>query len=60
MIGGCGVCPIYDTKYYDFVKQMESELELSLQFIANERLVQCIDKKETVDPKQPCKPYRDV
>ncbi|CAJ2661095.1 unnamed protein product [Trifolium pratense] len=57
MIRGCGVCPIYDTEYFDFIKQMELELEFTLQSIANERLVQCSDKKETLDPKQPCKKF---
>ncbi|GAU22014.1 hypothetical protein TSUD_111540 [Trifolium subterraneum] len=55
MIRGCGVCPIYDTEYFDFIKQME--LEFTLQSIANERSVQCSDKKETLNPKQPCKKF---
>ncbi|AES67842.2 disease resistance-like protein DSC1 isoform X1 [Medicago truncatula] len=57
MIRGCGVCPIYDTEYFDFIKQMELELEMTLQSIANERSAQCNDKKEKLGPKQPCKKF---
>ncbi|CAL0324079.1 unnamed protein product [Lupinus luteus] len=42
MIKGCGVCPIYDSEYHDFIKQME--LDLTLQ-------------NETQYLKQKCKTF---
>ncbi|KAK7383283.1 hypothetical protein VNO78_28957 [Psophocarpus tetragonolobus] len=55
MIKGCGVCPIYDTEYENFIKQMELELELTLQSIAAKMSCACPDKEETLPPKQECK-----
>lgn len=58
VIKGCGVCPIYDAEYVDFVKQMELELEFTLQSIAAEMSVACSsDKKETLASKQPCRKF---
>nr|KYP58388.1 Putative disease resistance protein At4g11170 family [Cajanus cajan] len=55
MIKGCGVCPIYDTEYDNFIMQMELELELTLQSIATKMSEACSSKDETVSPKHQCK-----
>ncbi|KAK7261699.1 hypothetical protein RIF29_28016 [Crotalaria pallida] len=47
VIKGCGVCPIYDSEYHDFIKQMELELELAWQC--------CSDQNETQSLKEQCK-----
>ena len=57
MIKGCGVCPIYDSEYHSFVKQMEQQLELTLQSKATGMPVACTDQKETLPAKQQCKEF---
>ncbi|KAE9588104.1 putative leucine-rich repeat domain, L domain-containing protein [Lupinus albus] len=47
MIKGCGVCPIYDSEYNDFIKQMELELTLQCSSYQN----------ETQSLKQKCKAF---
>jgi len=51
IIKGCGVCPIYDTECDNFFKQMELELEMTLQSMATKMS----SKEATLAPKQVCK-----